>query len=183
MLFTEKKILLKDGRTAILKTPALTDAAQMLAYIIKACGETEFLLRYPEEWEGMSLESEEKWIENLQSSPRTLAIACYIDGKVVGNCEISFAPGMKYAHRASIAIAILKDYWSLGIGSAFFEEMLAAARAHQGCEIVELDFIEGNDRAKALYEKFGFQVASERPKAFKLKDGSYRSEFYMQKIL
>ena len=34
-----------------------------------------------------------------------------------------------------------------------------------------------------VYEKFGFRVVAEKPNAFKLKDGTYRSEFYMQKYL
>lgn len=90
--------------------------------------------------------------------------------------------GMKTSHRATIAIAILKDYWNLGIGSAMFEELVAAAQ-NRGTEIMELEFIEGNDRARHLYEKFGFRVVSEKPNAFKLKDGTYRNEFYMQKYL
>ena len=50
MIFEEKKIILKNGQTAILKSPCVEDAEKMLNYIKKACGETEFLLRYPEEW-------------------------------------------------------------------------------------------------------------------------------------
>ncbi len=183
MIFEEKTITLKDGRSAVLKTPELSDAAQMLAYIKKACGETDFLLRYPEEYEGMTIEKEEQWVQNLRSSPYTLAITAYVDGTVVGNCEINFKGGIKTGHRAVLAIAILKDYWNLGIGTAFFKELMAAAEANPACELVELEFVEGNGRAKALYEKFGFRMVSERPKAFKLKDGSYRSEFYMQKVL
>ena len=83
---------------------------------------------------------------------------------------------------ATIANAILKDYWNLGIGSAMFEELVSAAQ-NRGTEIMELEFIEGNDRARHLYEKFGFRVVCERPNMFKLKDGTYRSEFYMQKYL
>ena len=30
---------------------------------------------------------------------------------------------------------------------------------------------------------FSFRVVSEKPNAFKLKDGTYRNEFYMQKYL
>lgn len=89
---------------------------------------------------------------------------------------------MKTSHRATIAIAILKDYWNFGIGSAMFAELVAEAQKH-GTEIMELEFIEGNERAKHLYEKFGFRVVSERPNAFKLKDGTYLSEIYMQKCL
>ena len=66
------------------------------------------------------------------SSPDTLGITCYVDGEVAGNCESSFRGGMKTSHRATIAIAILKDYWNLGIGSAMFEELVAAAQ-NRGC--------------------------------------------------
>ncbi len=40
----------------------------------------------------------------------TVLINRDIDGEVAGNCEISFRGGMKTSHRATIAIAILKEY-------------------------------------------------------------------------
>ena len=170
-----------DGQTAILKSPCVEDAEKMLNYIKKACGETEFHLRYPEEW-NISIEQEEAWVKRLLTAPETLAITCYVDSEVAGNCEITFRGGMKTSHRATIAIAILMEFWNLGIGSAMFEELIAAAK-ERGTEIMELEFIEGNDRAKYLYEKCGFHVVCEKPNAFKLKDGTYRKEFYMQKYL
>ena len=180
MIFQPKEITLKNGKTAIFKTPEISDAAKMLAYITKACGETEFLIRYPEEWEGVTVETEEKWVENCRESKNTLAISCFIDGEIAGNCEITFRGGIKTSHRAIIGIAILQKYWNLGIGSAFFSEMIAAAKAREGIEIIELEFIEGNSRARVLYEKFGFRIVGSRPNAFKFKDGSYRDEYYMQ---
>ncbi|MCI8951554.1 MAG: GNAT family N-acetyltransferase [Lachnospiraceae bacterium] len=181
MVFECKQIILKDGRTAILKSPRVDDAEKMLNYIKKSCDETDFLLRYPEEW-NITVEQEEAWVNRLRSSSDTMGITCYVDGEVAGNCEISFQSGMKVSHRATIAIAILKDYWNLGIGSAMFEELVAAAQK-RGTEIMELEFIEGNERAKHLYEKFGFRVVSEKSNAIKLKDGTYLSQFYMQKYL
>ncbi len=181
MIFEEKKIILKDGRVAILKSPCVEDAEKLLNYIKKSCGETDFLAHYPEE-RNITVEQEEAWVNRLRSAPNTLGITCYIDGEVAGNCEISFRGKMKTSHRAIIAIAILKDYWNLGIGSAMLEELVAAAQK-RGIEIMELEFVEGNERAKHLYEKFGFRVVSEKPNAFKFKDGTYLSEVYMQKYL
>ena len=183
MIFDEKKITLKDGRIAVFRTPEVEDAEKMLNYIKTACGETDFLLRYPEEWDGASIEGEEKWIKGLRDSQNSLTIACYIDGEIVGNCEIRFRSGIKTSHRAGVAIAILREYWNLGIGSAMFEEILAAADARAETQIVELEFVEGNDRAKALYEKYGFKIVAERPNAFKLKDGRLLKEYFMQKEL
>ncbi len=181
MIFEEKKIILKNESIAILKTPGVEDAENLLYYIKIASGETDFLLRYPEEWD-ISIEKEETWINRLRSAPNSMAITCFVDNQVVGNCELNFQMGMKCGHRATIAIAILQEYWNLGIGSAMFEEIIAVAK-ERGTEILELEFVEGNERAKTLYQKFGFEVVSERPNMFKLKDGTYRKEFYMQKYL
>ncbi len=183
MIFKEKTITLKNGKTAILKSPEPGDGAKFLDYIKTACSETDFLLRYPEEWAGVSVESEERWIKNGRESQNTLMITCYVDGDVAGNGEISFRGGKKTCHRATIAIAILEKYWNLGIGSGIFTELIAVAKAHEGTEIVELEFIEGNERGKALYEKFGFKIVGERPNAFKQKDGRTVKEYLMQKIL
>lgn len=183
MIFEDKQITLKDGRTAILKTPCIEDAEKMLDYIKKACSETEFLLRYPEEWDSVSIESEEKWVKNLRETQSTLPITCYINGEIAGNCEINFKSGIKTSHRATVAIAILKEYWNLGIGSAMFAEIISAAEARPETEIIELEFVEGNDRAKALYKKFGFEVVCERPNAYRLKDGRLLKEYFMQKKL
>ena len=182
MIFQPKEITLKNGKTAILKTPEISDAAKMLAYITKACGETEFLIRYPEEWEGVTVETEEKWVENCRESKNTLAISCFIDGEIAGNCEITFRGGIKTSHRAIIGIAILQKYWNLGIGTAMFREMIALARAW-GAEQLELEYIEGNERGVRLYDKMGFRTVAERPRAIRLKDGTYLSEFIMIKDL
>lgn len=181
MIFKEKEITLKDGRRALLKSPCAEDADKMLNYIKTSCGETDFLSRYPEEW-NISVEQEKAWINRVRTSENALAITCYVDGEVAGNCEITFKNGLKLSHRAGIGIAILKDYWNIGIGTAMFRELIAEAEIH-GTEIMELEFIEGNERARALYEKFGFEIVCTRPKALKLKDGSYRSEIFMQKYL
>lgn len=181
MIFEEKIIALKDGRTAILKSPCAEDAEKMLNYIKKSCGETDFLARYPEEW-NISVDQEAAWVNRMRNSDDALAITCYIDNEFAGNCELRFMSGIKLSHRASICIAILKDYWNLGIGTAMFEELIAEAEKH-GTEILELEFIEGNERGRALYEKFGFETVCTRPRAVKLRDGTYRSEIFMQKYL
>ena len=183
MIFKDKKIILKDSRTAILKSPCVEDAEKLLNYIKKSCGETDFLVRYPEEWEGATIESEEKWIKSRRDSRNSMVITCYIDGKIVGNSEINFKGGIKTSHRATVAIAILKEFWNLGIGSAMFEELIKIAESNPRIEMLELEFIEGNTRARALYEKYGFKIVGERPNAYKLKDGNMQKEYFMQKEL
>ena len=154
----------------------------MLLYSIKtSSGETEFLSRVIEDWEDFTVESEENFIYNVRKSQNTLFIACYVDGVIAGNCDITFKTGSKTSHIATVGIALQKKYWNIGIGSAMFKELLKTAEEHDGTEIVDLEFIEGNNRAKALYEKFGFEVISVKLQICKLKDGAYQNLVYMQK--
>lgn len=183
MIFEEKKITLKNGITALLKTPEIQDAEQLLSCIKTSSGETNFLSRYPEDWEGFTVEDEEKWISDNRNSNNNLIIACYIDGKVVGSCDVTFFSDTKTSHRAGLGIAITKKYWNMGIGSAMFSELIKIAKEHKETEIVELEFLQGNKRGRALYEKFGFEVVAVKPKICKLKDETYQDLFYMQKYL
>lgn len=181
MIFEEKKIILKNGVEAILKTPELKDAQKMLENIRVCSGETEFLSMCTEDWAGATVEGEEMWIRKCRESENIILIACFVDGEIVGSSDINFMSGIKTYHRAVLGITIQRKYWNIGIGSAMFEELMKAAKEHEKTEIVELEFIEGNERAKALYEKFGFEVISVKPKFFKLKDGTYQNKVYMQK--
>lgn len=64
-----------------------------------------------------------------------------------------------------------------------FSELIGISKKHKGTEILELEYLGGNERGKALYEKFGFKTVGVRPKICKLKDGTYQDLFYMQKEL
>ena len=103
--------------------------------------------------------------------------------KSAGNCEISFNGKSKLRHRASLAIALLKDYWGQGIGSKMFETMIKTAEDFGGVTRLFLEVVEGNERALALYRKFGFEIVSHLPDGLRLKDGTYLSEFRMMKKL
>ncbi len=183
MIFEEKKIILKDGTEAVLKTPEIKDAKTLLNNVKVTAVETDFFSRSIEDWDGFSVEDEEKWINNVRESKNALVITCFINGEAVGNCDITFKSSAKTLHRATVGIAIQKRCWNIGIGSAMFEELIKAAKEHEGTEFVDLELIEGNNRAKALYEKFGFKSVSVKPNFFKMKDGTYQNLVYMQKYL
>lgn len=183
MIFDDKKITLKDGTTAILKTPETEDAETLLDNIKLTASQTDFFSRSPEDWAGFTADDEKDWICNVRESKNTLVISCFVNGQAVGSCDITFKNGSKTSHRATVGIAIQKTYWNIGIGSAMFNELVKAAKNREGTEYIDLEFVEGNDRAKALYEKFGFQIKSVKPNFFKLKDGTYQNLVYMQKYL
>ncbi len=133
MRYETKEISLKNGICGILRSPVASDAKEM-NMLLKTCfSETEFLMRYPEEWNRTD-EDEANFLAHADASQDTLMIVCQIDGKMVGNCTLMFSEKLKTKHRASVAIGILQKYWGLGIGSAMFAEMIAVARKKEFCK-------------------------------------------------
>lgn len=181
MLFEEKKIVLKNGQEAILRSPAVRDAEALLDALKVCSSETEFIIRSPEECTE-TVEQEAAFLERINQSPTQVMIACWVDGEAVGNCQVHFSPRMKVRHRGSIAIAIKQKYWGMGIGTAMFEEMIRIAK-EWGLSQLELEFIEGNERGRRLYEKMGFRLYGERPDGVRLRDGSMRREYLMMRRL
>lgn len=181
MIYPEKQITLKDGRTAILRAPEMRDAPALIDLLKTVYAETHFLSSYPEEIT-LSREDEERWIAGHRESPLVYDILCEVDGEIVGSCNLLRKKQIKMRHRATVGITVKQKYWNLGIGTAMFCEMIALARAWD-VEQLELEYIEGNERGVRLYEKMGFRTVAERPRAIRLKDGTYLSEFIMIKDL
>lgn len=179
MLTNETPFLLKDGRKALLRSPRQEDVPGLLDYLVKSAEESEFILRGPEDCKKYTPENEAKWIENMNAAENAATLVCQVEGRIAGNCEVSRSNMAKIRHRANVGIALLKEFWGQGIGTAMFQELIRIAESWQGLTQLELEFLEGNFRARALYEKMGFRIVGVRPDAFRLKDGSMRNEYIM----
>ena len=179
MMIQEIAFTLKDGREAVIRSPRDEDIQGMLDYLYVSAGETEFILRYPEECGKYTPEGEKALFDRVNASENEAMLVCLVDGKVAGNCQIVWKTGIKVRHRAFVAIALLKEYWNQGIGTRMFQEMIRIAESNENILQMELEFIEGNARARALYEKMGFRITAVHPNAIRLKDGTLLNEYSM----
>ena len=179
MVIQDIEFTLKDGRQALIRSPREEDIPGMLEYLYKSAGETDFILRYPEECGKYNPVDEKTIFERMNASPTEAMLVCLVEGKVAGNCDIKMNTRIKTRHRASIGIALLKDYWNQGIGTRMFQELIRIAEENEDILQMELEFIEGNVRARALYEKMGFRITGMRPNAIRLKDGRLLNEYQM----
>ena len=179
MIIREFEFTLKDGRKALIRSPKEEDIQGMLDYLYKSAEETDFVLRYPEECSRYTVEGEKELFERINSSETEAMLVCIVEGKVAGNCQITWNNRIKTRHRASVAIALLKEYWNQGIGTRLFQELIKIAENNENILQMELEFIEGNTRARALYEKMGFRITGVGINAVRLKDGTLLNEYHM----
>ena len=183
MHYDEETIPLKNGKSARLRAPREEDAGAMLDFIRRAVRETDYLALTPAETDAYTVESEADFLRDPIRSPNKLMIVAEVDGRVAGNCQLIFMSSEKTRHRAAVMIGLLREFWGLGIGSAMFAEMERVARERGGIRQLELEVIEGNERARGLYRKMGFTVMAEHPDAFRLSDGSSHAAIFMRKVL
>lgn len=182
MKFEERTITLKDGRTCVLKPNSPEYAAEMIEYMTKTAGETEYLLRYPDEV-NFTVEKEKEILGNILEDPYHIMMIAVVDGKPAGNGSVSgIGTKRKIQHRCSLAIALYEEFWGLGIGSAMIN-YLSELAGGIGWKQLDLEVVADNVRAQALYRKCGFVESGRRHNALLFDDGTYHDEILMYKDL
>lgn len=182
MIVAEKQIQLKNGTAVTLRSPEASDAAAVNEHRRITSEETYFMARYPEElnFDGEAMKAQ---LDTVNRDDRDFGISAFYDGRLVADCRVSkLGPHIKYRHRGYFGISIQKEFWGQGLGTAMLREAIRIA-GENGFEQLELGVFSDNPRAVHVYEKAGFQVCGVQPRAFKLKDGTYRDEIMMVKFL
>ena len=182
MEYTSKEVLLKNGKTCLLRLAEESEAELLLKYLKATSAETPYMIREPEEVR-TSVEEEVEFIRRNRKDPKALMVSAFVDGELAGSC--SFAPRserMRLQHRCNMGISLYRKFWGMGVGTALMGEILAGAKT-AGFEQAELEVVSTNAPAIGLYKKMGFETAGTIPHAFKYRDGTYADCLFMVKDL
>ena len=162
----QKTILLKDGRTCILRNGTAADGKAVLDIFNLTHEQTDWLLTYSDE-NSFDAQQEADFLQAKTDSPDEIEILAEIDGKVIGTAGIGrIGTKDKVKHRAEMGISVDKDYWGLGIGRALTKACIECAKI-AGYSQLELDVVAQNERAIPLYESEGFAQYGRNPKGFR----------------
>ena len=106
-----------------------------------------------------------------------------IDGRVVGMYILHPNNVGRCGHISNASYAVDPSMSNKGIGAKLVEDSLSVA-GKLGFRIMQFNaVVQENASAIHLYEKVGFERYGIQPRAFKLKDGTYRDEIIMVKML
>ena len=181
MKIVPRAFQLPNGELLTVRSLCAEDAEALEVFRCATYSETHFMARYPEEC--TSLEAVQKGLAGSESSALNFEVGAFAGTKLVGEFGVAqVRPHIKYRHRAVMGISVLKEAWGCGLGSFLMQLAVDQAKAN-GFEQLELGVYSDNARAIHLYEKFGFERCGTTPHAFKLKDGTYRDEIMMVKML
>lgn len=172
----------KTGLPVEFRSASEADAQAEIEHIHRICGETRFLMREAEEV-SFTEEGEKAFLKQCAESPNALMLNAYVDGRLIGNGSFeAVADAGRMRHRASVGIALIREFCDQGIGRLLMEILLEQAKAC-GFEIMELEVFSNNGRAVHLYQKLGFTECGVMKNAVKYADGTYTDLILMQKNL
>ena len=126
--------------------------------------------------EAPPLESTRKFIAQVLAKGWSQFYALH-DGKVVGWCDVvrDERPGMTHVGR--LGIGLLPEFRGQKIGPRLLAATIADA-FQKGLTRIELEVYAGNERAIALYKKFGF-IEEGRKRHARCLDGVYEDSICM----
>lgn len=155
------------------------DAAALLDHVHKVATETDNL-SFGKDSFNISVEKEARFISRFAKNPYDLMLVALDGDTVVANGIIERERVLRYNHRATLSITVLRDYWGQGIGTRLMELLIEFSRS-SGAVTLSLDVRSDNIRAISLYKKFGFEKIGTYRKFFKI-DGKYYDADLMQLV-
>ena len=182
MRIEECHYILPDGKDILIRSAGPDDAMLVKKHREITSMETHFMAREPEDGQ-MNEERIKSALSDMEKSERDFAVTAFFNGEVIGDLSVtSVRLLLKYRHRAYLGMSIQQEYAGMGLGSFMMKTALQQA-IRNGFEQIELGVFSDNEIARHLYQKNGFKEYGIHPRAFKLKDGTYRDEIIMVNIL
>lgn len=163
---------LKNGSELVIRRAARKDARQLIDYLEIVRSESDYLLATPND-PTPTLEQEEKFIDNFNSSKTSVFLVGFIGDVLVCAGSISGNSKERIAHHGNVAMSVLKDYWGMGVGTALMHALVDFAKHTAKLEILHLGVNADNMRGINLYKRVGFEEIGRFPKYFKINDRYY----------
>lgn len=129
--------------------------------------------------------SEEIWLQRLQDNnvpgKTDLSLAAERDGVVVGSAGLHPAPQIRRRHAAMLGLSVAREAQGQGVGTALMQALCDYADDWAQILRLELSVFVDNDRAIALYRRFGFEHEGTH-RAYAFRGGVYVDVHVMARL-
>jgi ribosomal protein S18 acetylase RimI-like enzyme len=166
----KSSIFTKGGKAVRIRKITREDAEDYWKLRLRA------LKEYPDAFGSLFEEAKdrpfEKVKERLNTAPDDVILGAFSEsGELIGMIGFIREKTKKMRHKAKIwGVYVVPEHQGGGVGKALLQEVLRHAAGLTGLERIQLTVASHNQKAKALYAQFGFQVYGLEKKALKLED-------------
>ncbi|WP_121604148.1 GNAT family N-acetyltransferase [Virgibacillus sp. Bac332] len=161
----------------IVRSAIENDAIKLSEVRLQIDGETENLDR--EKGEAYIDESGfKRIIKDDTESTTNLFLVAEVDERIVSFSRCEGNKLKRTAHKVEFGVCVLKEFWGYGIGKNLLKESIHWADSN-GIKKITLNVLETNEKAIALYKKYGFEVEGILKKDQVLSDRNYYNTVLM----
>ncbi|MBU5425583.1 GNAT family N-acetyltransferase [Tissierella pigra] len=172
-----KQLKLKNGQNLTIRTAKKEDALNLIRYVNKIGGESDFLTFGDNEF-NITIEKEEAILESHIGVENKIYLIAEIENEIAGSLNYSGRARQRTKHTGEFGISVAKRYWGLGIGKELIKYMIDWAEKGNVVRKINLRVREDNETAINLYTKLGFKKEGIISREFYI-DGKYYSSIFM----
>lgn len=133
----------------------VTDAAQLLA-LLAQLGRESNTFTVDDGIEELSETDEAEQIERISGTTTNVIFVAVLGDRLIGVSTVQTSTDFSAA-QGEVGVAVLKEFWGMGLGTALVEEILDWARNYSSLERLVLTVQLRNTRAAKLYQHLGFE--------------------------
>ena len=174
--------VLKDNRRIAIRCAQESDAAAHLQCLELCMQDGEGLISLPDERKRTEEEHRQS-IKQFSEAPCNLLLLAHYQGMIVGNLDFKINQRRRLAHTGDFGMAILKEWRGLGVGSILLDTLIHWAESNPAIEKLNLRVLRSNNRAIAMYKKFGFVEEGRCVREIRYEDGTYADELLMARFV
>ena len=109
-------------------------------------------------------------------------VLAFVDGEIAGTAGLHpVGKSPRREHARMLGMTVASRHQGMGVGNTLMEALIGLADKWLPVTRIELTVFTDNERAIALYRKFGFEIEGTH-KAYALRDGKYVDTYAMARI-
>ena len=134
------------------------DAAQLLA-LLAQLGRESNTFTVDDGIEDLSEADEQEQIERISGTTTNIIFVATLGSRLIGVSTVQASTDFSAA-QGEVGVAVLKEFWGMGLGTALVEDILDWARNYSTLERLVLTVQLRNVRAAKLYQHLGFETCT-----------------------
>ena len=160
----------KEGKPYVIRHLEAGDTEAMMNYINTLSLEQTYILRQGEQ---CTFEEEKKFVDdqlNKMKERKGLYLVIECENRIIGATQINLKEKV-HSHVGHLGISLAEGYRDQGLGAKLLGVVIERSMIEvPSMRIIDLGVFAINDRAKHLYNKYGFKEFGRLPKGILYKD-------------
>jgi len=177
--FKSRSLQCKTGETVVIRSATQADANRINQLAQEVFRTSQYLVTQPDEFPSPDENEQRARIARFEVGKNDVLLVADTGNEIVGMLDFHGGKKRRIAHKGVFGISVHPHWQNKGIGRLLLSSLIEWVKEHPTVEVINLNVMEENKPAIALYSKLGFEVIGREPYGIKLGNGQYMADLMM----